>query len=124
MFIPNSPEAAHKYDVFIFHGDSDLRLAQQILLTIEANELSGAVGSYKSDAIAEAVKSARRVVVLLSRDLLKTERYTLFLFLLVSVSLCLFLSLPLSVHAFVSSSIVAATDMSVSFCPNIFTVEK
>ena len=121
--MPNSPEAAHKYDVFIFHGDSDFSLAQQILLTIEANELSCVFGerdfmpsSFKSDAIAEAVRSARRVVVLLSRDLLKTKWYTLSLFLLVSVSLFL--------HAFFSSSTVAGTDMSVSFCPNIFTIEK
>ena len=105
MFIPNSPESAHKYDVFIFHGDSDFRLAQQILLTIEANELSCAVGSYKSDAIAEAVKSARRVVVLLSRDLLKTEWYTLSLFLLVSVSFSLSLFLSLSVSLSLSLSL-------------------
>ena len=72
-------QEAHKYDVFISHGDSDLKRALEILHILEKHQLSCFFGerdimpgTIRSDAIADAVRSSRRVVLLLSRDFLET----------------------------------------------------
>ena len=65
--------------MFVSHGDSDLELAKEIVAQIETHELSCLIddrdflpGTFKSDEIAEAVQSSRRVVLLLSRKSLQT----------------------------------------------------
>ena len=65
--------------MFVSHGESDLELAQEIVKQIETHELSCLLGdrdflpgTIKSEVIAEAVQSSRRVVLLLSHKSLQT----------------------------------------------------